>query len=85
MECIQKELKEEAGLPDELLKHLKPVDTLTCAYFESEGVSFECEFVYDLKLPNDFIPQNTDGEVEEFYLMNLQQVKLFILNLFYLS
>jgi hypothetical protein len=25
-------------------------------------------------LPTDFIPINTDGEVEQFYLMNVEQV-----------
>jgi hypothetical protein len=29
--------------------------------------------VYDLELPNDFVPFNGDGEVEEFILMPIQE------------
>ena len=36
----------------------------------------ECEFVFDLKLPLDFKPFPKDGEVECFYLMNIDEVKL---------
>lgn len=39
-------------------------------YFESErGLFPNTEFVYDLELPVEFIPQNADGEVERFELL----------------
>lgn len=55
---------------------IKPVDAITYAYEEEndEGVCIEGEFVFDIKLPEDFVPKNTDGEVGEFYLMNIEQV-----------
>jgi hypothetical protein len=31
-------------------------------------------FNYDLDLPADFTPRNTDGEVEEFYLWPMEKV-----------
>ena len=31
-------------------------------------------FVYDLELPGDFRPQNTDGEIDDFYLWPLDRV-----------
>ncbi|MBN1872756.1 MAG: DUF4743 domain-containing protein, partial [Anaerolineae bacterium] len=31
-------------------------------------------FIYDLELPEDFVPQNTDGEVETFYLWPIGRV-----------
>lgn len=31
--------------------------------------------MFDLKLPVDYVPSNQDGEVECFYLMNINQVK----------
>ena len=37
----------------------------------------EGEFIFDIKLPSDFQPKNTDGEVECFYLMNIKQVNNF--------
>lgn len=36
----------------------------------------EGEFIFDIKLPIDFEPANKDGEVECFYLMNINQVWL---------
>ena len=32
------------------------------------------EFVYDLKLPNEFQPCVSDGEVEEFYCWPIEKV-----------
>lgn len=40
------------------------------------GIHMEGEFIFDLKLPSDFVPKNQDGEVESFYLMNINQVKI---------
>ena len=37
-------------------------------------MSVDTLFNYDLWLPEDFIPENTDGEVEEFILMPLQEL-----------
>ena len=31
-------------------------------------------FVFDLELPEDFVPRNTDGEVDEFELWPIQKV-----------
>ena len=31
-------------------------------------------YCYDLELPEDFVPQNTDGEVEAFMLLPLAEV-----------
>jgi hypothetical protein len=39
-------------------------------FFESErGLFPNTEFVYDLELPLDFVPNNSDGEVESFELL----------------
>lgn len=31
------------------------------------------EYVYDLELPLDFVPQNADGEVESFELLTAEE------------
>jgi hypothetical protein len=31
-------------------------------------------FVYDLDVPHDFVPQNTDGEIAHFTLMDAREV-----------
>jgi hypothetical protein len=39
-------------------------------FYESErGLFPNTEFVYDLELPLDFVPNNSDGEVESFELL----------------
>ena len=58
----------------ELIKNLEQVDAVSYAYDRSDGVWPEGEFVFDIKLPADFVPQNTDGEVECFYLMSIDEV-----------
>jgi 8-oxo-dGTP pyrophosphatase MutT (NUDIX family) len=75
IECAKKELEEEAGLGEAFTNNLKQVDAISYAYDGVKGgVSREGEFVLDIKLKEDFVPRNTDGEVECFYLMNINQV-----------
>lgn len=73
-ECAIKELEEEAGCVGEAAAKLKPVSTLSYAYLK-EGVAMEAQFIFDLKLPVNFVPKPTDGEVEQFYLMGVEEVK----------
>ena len=35
----------------------------------------ECQYVYDLELPEDVVPTPGDNEVEEFYLWTVDEVK----------
>lgn len=43
-------------------------------YFECpRGLSADTEFVFDLELPVDFVPQNADGEVEKFELLPVHE------------
>jgi hypothetical protein len=35
----------------------------------------ECQYIYDLELPEDVIPKPGDDEVEEFYLWSIDEVK----------
>ena len=37
-----------------------------------EGVQSENISIYDLELPEDFRPQNQDGEVSEFQLLHVR-------------
>ena len=46
-------------------------------FFESErGIFPQTEFVFDLELPVDFVPTNNDGEVDEFELVPVAQVRI---------
>ena len=48
-----------------------------CFRFLSEserGIHANTEFVYDLELPSDFVPKNSDGEVEGFELVPIKEL-----------
>ena len=38
------------------------------------GLKPDVMFCYDLELPADFAPRNTDGEVDTFYLWPVEEV-----------
>lgn len=43
-------------------------------YFESErGLFPNTEYIYDMELPLDFIPDNSDGEVQSFELLTISE------------
>ncbi|MFM1891822.1 MAG: hypothetical protein RLZ44_899 [Pseudomonadota bacterium] len=71
---LVKEGAEEAGLPASLTLRARPVGALTYNRVTSRGFRPDVLYCYDLELPGDFQPVNTDGEVEEFLLLPLAQV-----------
>jgi hypothetical protein len=70
-----KECAEEASIPASLAAQARPVGAV--AYFRQEGDISDDEvlFNYDLQLPPDFTPVNTDGEVAGFELWPLAHLK----------
>ncbi|XP_021916856.1 uncharacterized protein YJR142W isoform X3 [Zootermopsis nevadensis] len=69
LETAAKEAAEEASIPAELIAKLRPAGCVSF-FFESErGLFPNTEFVFDLELPADFVPSNSDGEVEAFELL----------------
>lgn len=75
VECAIKELEEECCLSSDLAKNLRQVDAITYANITEHGITRECEFVFDLKLPESFQPKVGDNEVEQFYLMTIDEAK----------
>ncbi|XP_035795728.1 uncharacterized protein YJR142W-like isoform X2 [Anopheles albimanus] len=72
-ETAVKEAAEEASIPDHLLKNLVSAGCVSF-FFESErGIFPNTEFVYDLELPEDFVPDNSDGEVQNFQLLPVHE------------
>ncbi len=43
-------------------------------YEDERGITPECLSVFDLELPEDFVPVNSDGEAESFELYTMQEV-----------
>lgn len=73
-ENLIKECAEEAAIPPELAARAVPVGAISYVHETPEGLKPDVQFVYDLELPPDFRPRNTDGEIEEFYLWPIEQV-----------
>lgn len=69
-ETAVKEAAEEASIPDHLVKNLVSTGCVSFMYESERGVFPNTEFVYDLELPEDFIPTNSDGEVQAFELLS---------------
>ncbi len=71
---LVKEAWEEAGLSREMAMTAAPVGVITYLMEQDKGLKPDVLFLYDLELPADFVPRNTDGEVERFELWPLARV-----------
>ena len=69
-----KEAAEEAALPHALAARAVPVGALTYRKATAAGMREDVLFVFDLDLPADFTPRNTDGEIAEFHLLPARDV-----------
>lgn len=73
-ENMQKECWEEAGIPSDLSKNLKSVGAISYFHQLDEGLKPDQIFLYDLELPESFEPVPTDGEVDSFSLLPIEEV-----------
>jgi 8-oxo-dGTP pyrophosphatase MutT (NUDIX family) len=71
---LVKESEEEAGIPPRLVERAVPVGAVTYRMETELGIRDDVLFVYDLELPPDFEPKNSDGEIVSFELMPAQTV-----------
>ena len=69
-----KEAAEEANVPPEIADNLKAVGTVSFFHESERGIHPNTEFVFDLELPEDFTPDNNDGEVSGWELVPVDQV-----------
>ena len=66
-QCAIRELWEESGIPDHLAALIEPIGVIHVKrVVEPKGLHDESLFTFDLELPEDFTPNNNDGEVESF-------------------
>lgn len=72
---LLKECWEEAGIPPTIAHKARPRDTLRFDYVVSDGLDSNEVESFDLLLPFDFRPVNQDGEVAEFRLVALSEVR----------
>lgn len=73
-ENLVKECWEEAGIAASLAQQAVCVGAISYRMDASDGLKPDVQFCFDLELPADFVPNNTDGETEAFYLWPWQEV-----------
>ncbi len=73
-ENLEKECHEEAGMGRELVSKAIATGIVSYKHEYELGGKQDIIYCYDLALPKSFIPKCTDGEVEEFYLMDIEEV-----------
>lgn len=64
--CVVRELAEEAGVPAALAAGARPAGLIRETRCEPDGTHDEVLYCFDLLLPDDFVPNNQDGEVAGF-------------------
>ncbi|XP_031501223.1 nudix hydrolase 20, chloroplastic-like [Nymphaea colorata] len=71
---LLKECEEEAGIPRNIANEALAASAVSYMDIEGYRLKRDVLFCYDLKLPDDFIPNNQDGEVSSFKLIPVTQV-----------
>ena len=74
IENVIKECAEEADIPANLAAQARPTGAISYTYEATDGLKPDIMFCYDLALPEDFLPRNTDGEVAAFYRLSIGEV-----------
>ncbi len=74
MENLIKECAEEADLPADLARSAQAAGAVSYRCERAEGLRDDVLFCYDLTLSADFVPRNTDGEVDWFELWPIERV-----------
>jgi 8-oxo-dGTP pyrophosphatase MutT (NUDIX family) len=73
-ENLCKEAREEAGIDPALALTAQHVGEISYKLQMADGLRNDTLFIFDLELPEDFTPRNTDGEVAAFYLKPAEEV-----------
>lgn len=71
---LVKECGEEASIRPELAGRAVSTGAVSYVTETEEGLRRDVLYVYDLALPSDFEPRNTDGEIDAFHLWPIERV-----------
>ena len=74
MDNVIKESQEEANIPRVLASQAQARGYLKYKMETPRGIESSTLFNYDCWLPEDFVPENTDGEVDSFQLVSMQEL-----------
>jgi len=69
-----KEASEEAALPRELASRARLAGAISYCMEGERGLKPDTMFVYDLEVPSDFEPTPNDDEIEDFRLMEFEEI-----------
>ncbi len=73
-ETLVKESFEEAGIVERFTKNAKSTGAIKSIREVDEGLHHEVIFTHDIVLPDNFTPQNQDGEVAEFLCVPISEI-----------
>ena len=75
VQAVRKEAAEEAGVPPSLADHIRPSGGVAYTGFDETGWALKRDVLYafELRCPETFAPVPTDGEVEEFTLVPIDE------------
>ncbi|WP_246422307.1 NUDIX hydrolase [Roseospira visakhapatnamensis] len=71
---LEKECAEEAGIGPALVRRARPAGLVSYCRETSPGLRPDTLFVFDLEVPADVEPRNTDGEISDFMLWSVDKV-----------
>jgi isopentenyldiphosphate isomerase len=74
MDNLIKEAAEEADIPEALARQARPVGAISYCHEDEWGLKPDVMACYDLVVPSHFTPRNTDGEIESFRRMAIDEV-----------
>ena len=78
--AMVRESFEEAGIPATLTQNISQNGQVFSLRPVHRGLHREILHLFDLRLPENFTPQNKDGEVAEFILMNDNEIAQAVIN-----
>jgi len=82
-ECMVREAEEEASLPESLVREkIQPTGTISYFTIRSKAAGGEtglfqpeCQYVYELEIPEDMVLKPGDNEAEDFQLWSVEEVQ----------
>ena len=73
-ENVIKECAEEAGMSESLACRAEPVGVMTYVMEIEKGLRRHAMYLYDLEVPDAFVPRPVDGEVDSFNRLPIGEV-----------
>ena len=73
LQTLVKEAGEEASIPAVLIAKAHAASAVTYKMEVPQGLRDDVLFVYDLEVPDEFVPRNTDDEIVEFLFVEARE------------